>query len=147
MKGLLIKDYKLIMHNKKMFLILMVVWFLALQNYDGYSFLIGYSIMTFVLLVLNTLSLDEYYKSMPYLITLPVKRTTYVSEKYVLMLGFSLFGAGLSIALCILQPLCSVYSAAQSTMAADSGRGPYYLPCSRAAPASHAAVTVKIRRR
>ncbi len=102
MKGLLIKDYKLIMHNKKMFLILMVVWFLALQNYDGYSFLIGYSIMTFVLLVLNTLSLDEYYKSMPYLITLPVKRTTYVSEKYVLMLGFSLFGAGLSIALCIL---------------------------------------------
>lgn len=136
MKGLLIKDYKLIMHNKKMFLILMVVWFLALQNYDGYSFLIGYSIMTFVLLVLNTLSLDEYYKSMPYLITLPVKRTTYVSEKYVLMLGFSLFGAGLSIA-----------PAAQSTMAADSGRGPYYLPCSRAAPASHAAVTVKIRRR
>lgn len=102
MKGLLIKDYKLIMHNKKMFLILMVVWFLAFQNYNGYSFLIGYSTMIFVLLVLNTMSMDEYYKSTPFLMTLPVRRSTYVAEKYALMLGFSLIGTVLSTFLCIL---------------------------------------------
>lgn len=90
------------MHNKKMFLILMVVWFLAFQNYDGYSFLIGYSTMIFVLLVLNTMSMDEYYKSTPFLMTLPVKRSTYVAEKYALMLGFSLIGTVFSTFLCIL---------------------------------------------
>ncbi len=102
MKGLLIKDYKLIMHNKRMFLILMVVWFLAFQNYAGYSFLIAYSTMIFILLALNTISTDEYYKSTPFLLTLPVKRETYTAEKYVLMLGLSLLGTALSTLLCIL---------------------------------------------
>lgn len=102
MKGLLIKDYKTILHNKKMFIILLVVQLLALQNYDNYSFLIGYNVMIFVLLVLNTISLDEYYKSFPFLMTLPVQRKTYVTEKYILMLGFSFLGAVLSAALVIL---------------------------------------------
>ncbi len=101
MKGLLIKDYKLIMHNKRLFLVLMIVWLLVFQKYNGYSFLIGYSTMIFVLLVINTMSMDEYYKSTPYLITMPVSRNTYVTEKYILMLGFSLTGAVLSTVLCI----------------------------------------------
>lgn len=102
MKGLLIKDYKIILHNKKMFIILLVVQLLALQNYDGYSFLIGYNTMIFVLIVLNTISMDEYYKSSPFLMTMPVKRETYVTEKYALMLGFSFLGAMLTTTLCIL---------------------------------------------
>lgn len=48
MKGLLIRDYKIILHNKKMFVILLIVQMLALQNYNGYSFLIGYTVMIFV---------------------------------------------------------------------------------------------------
>lgn len=102
MKGLLIKDYKLIMHNKRLFFILMIVWLLVLQKYDGYSFLIGYSSMIFILLALNTISTDEYYKSMPFLITLPVRRETYAAEKYILMLGMSLLGTIFSTLLCIL---------------------------------------------
>ncbi|MDE5931831.1 MAG: ABC-2 transporter permease [Lachnospiraceae bacterium] len=102
MKGLLIKDYKTILHNKKMFVILLIVQLLALQNYDGYSFLIGYTMMIFVLLVLNTISMDEYYKGFPFLMAMPVRRETYVTEKYVLMLGFSLLGAMFSTALVIL---------------------------------------------
>ncbi|MDE5598408.1 MAG: ABC-2 transporter permease, partial [Lachnospiraceae bacterium] len=76
MKGLLIKDLELVWHNKKLFLIMLVVMFLAFQNYDGYSFLIGYNTMIFILLILNTMTLDEYYKSMPFMMTLPVKRET-----------------------------------------------------------------------
>lgn len=102
MKGLLIKDYKIILHNKKLFIIMLLVQLLALQNYDGYSFLIGYTIMIFVLLGLNTISMDEYYKSSPFLMTMPVRRKTYVTEKYALMLGFSFLGAALSTAFVIL---------------------------------------------
>jgi len=102
MKGLLIKDYKIITHNRKMFIILLIVQLLALQNYNGYSFLIGYTAMIFILLVLNTISMDEYYKSYPFLMTMPFRRETYVAEKYVLMLGFSFLGAALSTLFCIL---------------------------------------------
>lgn len=102
MKGLLIKDYKIILHNKKMFVILLIVQLLALQNYNGYSFLIGYTAMIFILLALNTITMDEYYKGFPFLMTMPIRRKTYVTEKYVLMLGFSFLGAMLSTALVIL---------------------------------------------
>lgn len=102
MKGLLIRDYKIILHNKKMFVILLIVQMLALQNYNGYSFLIGYTVMIFVLLILNTITMDEYYKGFPFLMTMPIRRETYVTEKYVLMLGFSFLGAMLSTALVIL---------------------------------------------
>lgn len=102
MKGLLIKDYKIIAHNKKMFVIMLIVQLLALQNYDGYSFLIGYNTMIFVLLAFNTISTDEYYRSSSFLMTMPIKRKTYVTEKYALMLGFSFLGAILSIVFCIL---------------------------------------------
>lgn len=102
MKGLLIKDLKLIMHNKKILIVQLAVLLLVLQNYDGYSFLIGYVTMVFVLLVLSTISLDEYCKSSTFLMTLPVKRETYVVEKYILMLGFSLLGALFSTLVCIL---------------------------------------------
>lgn len=102
MKGLFIKDCELIWHNKRMFLIMLVVMFLAFQNYDGYSFLIGYNTMIFILLALNTMSLDEYYKSTSFLMTLPVKRETYVTEKYILMIGFSFIGTALTTLICIL---------------------------------------------
>lgn len=102
MKGLFIKDCELIWHNKKMFIIMLVVMFLAFQNYDGYSFLIGYNTMIFILLVLNTISLDEYYKCTSFLMTLPVRRETYVTEKYVLMIGFSFIGTALTTLICIL---------------------------------------------
>ena len=84
-----------------MFLILLVVMFLAFQNYAGYSFLIGYNTMIFILLALNTMSLDEYNKSSAFLMTLPIKRETYVLEKYILMSGFSLAGAVLTMLLCM----------------------------------------------
>lgn len=101
MKGLLIKDLELVWHNKNLFLIMVVVMFLAFQNYAGYSFLIGYNTMIFILLILNTMTLDEYYKSMSFMVTLPIKRETYVVEKYVLMLSFSFIGAALTTVVCI----------------------------------------------
>lgn len=102
MKGLLIKDCELIWHNKRMFIIMLVVMFLAFQNYDGYSFLIGYNTMIFILLVLNTMNLDEAYKSTSFLMTLPVKREAYVIEKYVLMIGFSFIGTALTTLICVM---------------------------------------------
>lgn len=101
MKGLMIKDFALVWHNKKMFLVMFVIMFLAVQNYTNYTFVIGYNTMLFILLILNTMTMDEYYKSMPFMMTLPVKRETYIAEKYVLMLGFSFIGALLTTLICI----------------------------------------------
>lgn len=101
MKGLLIKDLELVWHNKKMFLIMLVVMVLAFQKYTGYTFLIGYNTMIFILLIFNTMTMDEYYKSMPFMMTLPIKRETYIAEKYVLMLGFSFLGDALTTLICI----------------------------------------------
>ena len=57
MMGLLIRDYKIILHNKKMFVILLIVQMLALQNYNGYSFMIWYTVMIFVMLIINTITM------------------------------------------------------------------------------------------
>lgn len=102
MKGLLIKDLRLIWHNKRMFVIMLVVMLLALQKYTNYSFIIAYNTMICNIMVLNTISLDEYYKSTAYLITLPVKRKTYVLEKYILIFAFGIVGTTLTTIVCIL---------------------------------------------
>lgn len=90
------------LHNKSMFVILVIVQLFVLQSYDSYSFLIGYTTMVFVIIVLNTISTDDYYKSSSFLMTMPIKRETYVMEKYILMLGFSFLGAMFCMILCIL---------------------------------------------
>ena len=74
MKGLLIRDYKIILHNKKMFVILLIVQLLALQNYNRYSFLIGYTLKIFLLLILYTITMDEYYKVISFLMTMLIMR-------------------------------------------------------------------------
>lgn len=99
MKGLFVKDIRLVLHNARfMIILLLVMMVFILQQNGNYAFLIGYSSMIFALLVLNTIAYDEHNKGMTFLMTLPVKRGTYVVEKYILMLGGSLFGAAFSMA-------------------------------------------------
>lgn len=83
MKGLLIKDFKLLKGQKQFFgaIILMMIIFLTMNT--NFSFLINYiAIMTGVL-TLTTISYDEYENGMGYLFTLPISRKEYVLEKYL----------------------------------------------------------------
>lgn len=85
MKGLLLKDFRFIMQQSKMFLILvfMVAWFMIFQGADSAPFVITYTAMMGSIFVLNTISYDEFEHSTTFLMTLPIERRDYVKEKYV----------------------------------------------------------------
>ena len=84
MKGLLIKDYKLLMLQKKTFLLMLLIAIcmnFAMQDNPGV--IIGYLTFFAALMANTTLSYDEYGNGITFLLTLPVTRKTYVRSKYV----------------------------------------------------------------
>lgn len=91
MKGLLIKDLKLIIMQRNVLLVIIVVASLMILRTENYAFGIGY--MTFIgaLFTLSTISCDEEDNGSAFLFALPISRKRYVMEKYVFGL---LFGGG-----------------------------------------------------
>lgn len=83
MKGLLIKDLKIIAEQKKFFIIAIV--FAALFTWSGndISFAATYIILLTSMLTLTTISYDEFNGGMAFLLTLPTSRKIYTKEKYV----------------------------------------------------------------
>ena len=96
MKGLLIKDFKLIMGQKRLLLFVPIFGlFLMISNADPYAG-VGYIMMLSILLTLSTISYDEYDNGMSFLMTLPIEKSMYAAEKYVfsgLMLVISVITA------------------------------------------------------
>ncbi len=92
MKGLLIKDFCLTCKNKKLIgiLVFMAVFMFAMQGEDMGGFIISFVTMLGGTLVLSTITTDEFDKSSMFLLTMPVKRSTYALEKYVFSFGCSL---------------------------------------------------------
>ena len=83
MKGLLIKDFCLLKHQKRLLPVfaLLAVWFTVLHT-DGFAFpFLG---MMSTILTASTVSYDELDRCQTALLTLPFERRTYVAEKYVL---------------------------------------------------------------
>jgi len=82
MKGLLIKDFRIILLQKYFFIILA---FLAVvfEFGTGDGFAVSYMTLMGTVFVLITISYDEYDNGMAFLMTLPVSRKTYVKEKYL----------------------------------------------------------------
>ena len=85
MKGLLIKDWKLLKQQGRFYLIvlLLAVMMLISGSKSYASFVTSY--MTFLVAVFSftTFSLDEYDNCMSFLMTLPAGRRMYVKEKYI----------------------------------------------------------------
>lgn len=104
MKGLLIKDMRYTLQNKKMIAVFLFVAIavLATQGRDGGSFIISYMTLICGMLVLTTISIDEFDKSITFLMTMPINRTTYAAEKYVFALLSSFCGWVISTIPCIL---------------------------------------------
>ena len=79
MKGLLIKDYKLLMLQKKTFLLMLLIAIcmnFAMQDNPG--FIIGYLTFFAALMANTTLSYDEYGNGIIFLLTLPVPSIWYL---------------------------------------------------------------------
>lgn len=83
MKGLLIKDFKLLKGQKQFFAAVLVVTFVFMMTNTSLSFIISYISVMMGMMTLTTISYDDYENGMGYLFTLPVSRKEYVREKYL----------------------------------------------------------------
>ncbi|MEY8508492.1 ABC-2 transporter permease [Lachnospiraceae bacterium 42-17] len=92
MKAMLIKDVNLLKGQKQFFgaLLVMIIIFSGMQSDPTFS--ITYTTLMFAILTMTTMSYDDFENGMCYLLTLPVSRREYVTEKYVFGVLSSLCG-------------------------------------------------------
>ena len=88
MKGLLVKDFRL-MKGQKNFLVLLFIMiaFVFISGMDA-SFFMGYLPFLLMIAAMSTITYDEFDRGYSFLFTLPVSRRGYVKEKYVFGLLF-----------------------------------------------------------
>lgn len=110
MKGLLIKDFRLLWGQKNTFFIITAIS-VGMAGFYNSSFVLFYLPFLISMFTLSTISYDEFDNGNAFLFTLPISRAGYAIEKYclALLLGGSslilallltlLFGLGKGIAL------------------------------------------------
>lgn len=100
MRGMLVKDMRLMMRQKLFFVLLLFLAVMLSFSSDG-MFVISYLTVISTFFVISTISYDEHANGFAFLMTLPVMRKTYVREKYIfgLLLGISGWGVGVLISL------------------------------------------------
>ena len=82
MKGLLIKDFKLLLMQKNFFIVFIGISIIMAATTNDISFIIGYLTFIISLFSLSTISYDEFDNGNAFLFTLPFSRMDYVIEKY-----------------------------------------------------------------
>ena len=83
MKGLLEKDFRLLMQRKRFFLVMAVCALFMGFTMDGTGFVVGWICVLMAVFSLSSLSYDEYDNSLPFLMSMPVSAKEYALEKYV----------------------------------------------------------------
>lgn len=83
MKGLLIKDIKLLVNQKNFFIMLFCIAFIMMATSNNYSFIVMYITMVCSFFVLSSITYDEMDNGYTFLFTLPISKKRYVREKYV----------------------------------------------------------------
>ncbi|MDO4336640.1 MAG: ABC-2 transporter permease [Eubacteriales bacterium] len=99
MRGLLRKDWELLAGNYKTYAMLMLIACVYLfMGKNAVNFFIAYVTLVATLLVLTTISYDDFEHGMSFLMTLPINREIYVREKYVFGLLSGVIGWAVSVA-------------------------------------------------
>ena len=93
MKGLLVKDFLLMIKSKKVILFMLFIGIIG--GINDISFAAGYILMFLAILSLSTISYDEANHGLNTLFTLPISKSDYVKEKYL----FSLIITGIGFVL------------------------------------------------
>lgn len=83
MKGLLIKDLKLLMGQKQFFVMVCGLGFLFTFANGDPTFAIPYVAIMLCMFAVSTISYDEYDNGGAFLFSLPITRKLYVAEKYI----------------------------------------------------------------
>lgn len=92
MKGLLIKDFKLMKAQRNFFIFIIVIAIGMAMSTEDSSFIIGYMTFVGLLFTMSTISYDEFENGNYFLFSLPITRKGYTAEKY----GFGLIVGGIS---------------------------------------------------
>lgn len=92
MKGLLVKDFKLMMLQKNFLLLILAIVIGMLAFTDDVVFPLGFLGFVASLLTVSTISYDDFDNGNAFLFTLPITRSNYVIEKYSLGLLFGGMG-------------------------------------------------------
>lgn len=92
MRGLLLKDVYLLKDNKMLVGIMLAMAILFVTLNANVSFIVAFMTMIMSVLVITTISYDDFDHSNSFLMTLPITRKLYVREKYGL--GLLLAGIG-----------------------------------------------------
>ena len=82
MKGLLIKDFKLLKNQKNFLIIIVLIAVIMSVTMSNIGFVIGYLIMVLPFFSISTISYDEFDNGRAFLFTLPISRKLYIIEKY-----------------------------------------------------------------
>lgn len=104
MRGLFVKDFELLLVQKKFYGMVLVVG-IILNFMTGNFFASSYIMMFCAMFVTTTVSYDEFENGYGFLMTLPIQRKDYVKEKYLfgLITGFGAWVLGLAMEMvCIL---------------------------------------------
>lgn len=83
MKGLFIKDLKLMKNQARFLVVILLMSAVFSGMYANPFFAISYAACLISLFTLTTISYDEFDNGLAYLMTLPVSRRDYVREKYL----------------------------------------------------------------
>ncbi len=97
MKGLLIKDLRLLMRQKNLLLYMVICGFFLCVN--GLDFTLGFLVMIGSMIGLNTVAYDMMDNGMSYLMTLPAGRKSYALEKYAIVFLFGLISTAVAVVL------------------------------------------------
>lgn len=100
MKGLLIKDLRLMKMQKNFFILIIVIGIGLVLAGNEISFTLGFLSFVISLFSISTISYDEFDNGYPFLFTLPISRSLYVKEKYVLSLILGLGSLILATVIC-----------------------------------------------
>ena len=102
MKGLLVKDLRLLLSQSRFYIILLIVLFVAGTSTQA-TFVSGYIAVVFPMFAVSTISYDEYDNGNAFLFTLPFSRKEYVLAKYIFGLLLCVFGSILGTSLVVIQ--------------------------------------------
>ena len=83
MKGLLIKDFKLMKMQKNFFIMIVVISFVVSLLTEDVTFMLGFISFITSLFTISTIIYDEFDNGNAFLFTLPIDRKKYAAEKYV----------------------------------------------------------------
>ena len=104
MKGLIVKDLYLNFRNLRTILMYLIICVIMGFSMDG-SFIVGYAAMLFGIMAVGTISYDELDNGLPFLMSLPVERQSYVTEKFIYSLIMEAVGTLFCVAVYV---ICSL---------------------------------------